>query len=77
MNRGLGESDGCWRAQCKSAEGMAKRSDFHQVFTSSLQRAVRICELAGFGSVAEVACDLVEWNYGGYEGRTGAETTGM
>jgi broad specificity phosphatase PhoE len=33
-----------------------------------LQRAARTCELAGFGSVAEVDRDLVEWNYGKYEG---------
>jgi broad specificity phosphatase PhoE len=27
------------------------------------------CELAGFGAVAEIDRDLVEWNYGDYEGR--------
>jgi probable phosphoglycerate mutase len=41
---------------------------FTKVFTSPLQRAARTCELAGFGSVAEVDRDLVEWNYGDYEG---------
>ena len=41
---------------------------FTKVFTSPLQRATRTCELAGFGSVAEVDRDLVEWNYGDYEG---------
>jgi len=41
---------------------------FTKVFTSPLQRAARTCELAGFGSVAEVDRDLVEWNYGKYEG---------
>ena len=41
---------------------------FAQVFTSPLQRAVRTCELAGFGAAAEVNPDLVEWNYGDYEG---------
>jgi broad specificity phosphatase PhoE len=46
---------------------------FMKVFTSPLNRAVRTCELAGFGAVAEIDCDLVEWNYGEYEGRTGAE----
>ena len=46
---------------------------FAAVFTSPLQRAIRTCELAGFGSVAEVEPDLLEWNYGVYEGRTSAE----
>src|SRR5580692_3675444 len=41
---------------------------FAKVFTSPLQRAVRTCELAGFRSVAEIDPDLVEWDYGEYEG---------
>ena len=46
---------------------------FAKVFTSPLQRARRTCELAGFGAVAEVDRDLVEWDYGQYEGRRTAE----
>src|SRR5713101_8235721 len=46
---------------------------FARVFTSPLQRAVRTSELAGFGSMAEPDPDLVEWNYGEYEGRRTAE----
>ena len=46
---------------------------FVKVFSSPLKRALRTCELARFGAVAEIDCDLVEWNYGEYEGRTGAE----
>ena len=41
---------------------------FTKVFTSPLRRAARTCELAGFGAVANVDRDLMEWNYGDYEG---------
>jgi broad specificity phosphatase PhoE len=44
-----------------------------KVFTSPLQRAVRTCELAGFGDKAEADPDLVEWDYGQYEGRRTVE----
>jgi probable phosphoglycerate mutase len=54
-------------------EERLKGLTFGKVFTSPLRRASRTCELAGFGAVAEVDRDLVEWNYGQYEGRTGAE----
>ena len=47
--------------------------NFGKVFTSPLQRAARTCEMAGFGAVAEVDRDLVEWDYGQYEGRRTAE----
>ncbi len=46
---------------------------FPYVFTSPLQRARRTCELAGFGGQAVVDPDLVEWNYGTYEGKTSDE----
>ena len=46
---------------------------FAKVFTSPLQRAVRTCELAGFGEKAEADPDLVEWDYGQYEGRRTVE----
>ena len=42
---------------------------FAKVFTSPLKRAMRTCELAGFGGEAETDRDLLEWNYGEYEGR--------
>ena len=42
---------------------------FAKVFSSPLRRAMRTCELAGFGSVAQIDADLVEWDYGEYEGR--------
>jgi probable phosphoglycerate mutase len=43
------------------------------VYASPLQRAACTCRLAGFGAVAELDHDLVEWNYGEYEGRTSDE----
>ena len=46
---------------------------FVKVLTSPLQRAARTCELAGFGAAAEIDKDLVEWDYGAYEGRRSAE----
>jgi probable phosphoglycerate mutase len=46
---------------------------FASVLTSPLRRAVRTCELAGFGSAARVEPDLREWNYGAYEGLTSVE----
>ncbi len=46
---------------------------FVRVFTSPLQRAHRTCELAGFVAQAESDADLVEWNYGQYEGLRTAE----
>jgi probable phosphoglycerate mutase len=46
---------------------------FARVFTSPLERAATTCDLAGYGAVAEVDPDLVEWDYGQYEGRRTAE----
>src|SRR5437588_4111641 len=46
---------------------------FAHVLTSPLQRAKRTCELAGFGAAARTDPDLVEWNYGDYEGRKTAD----
>jgi probable phosphoglycerate mutase len=46
---------------------------FAHVLTSPLRRVRRTCELAGFGEAAVLDPDLVEWNYGDYEGKTTAE----
>ena len=50
-------------------EGLA----FAKVFTGPLQRARKTCELADFGASAEIDRDLLEWNYGEYEGRRTSE----
>ena len=50
-----------------------KAVPFARIFTSPLQRAVRSSSLAGFGANAEIDPDLVEWNYGQYEGITAAD----
>ena len=46
---------------------------FAAVFSSPLQRARRTCELSGLGEQAQVMPELLEWNYGDYEGVTTPE----
>jgi probable phosphoglycerate mutase len=46
---------------------------FAHVLISPLQRALRTGELAGFGTRAEADADLMEWDYGAYEGRRTAD----
>lgn len=54
-------------------ERLRKNYSFDRVFTSPLQRATKTCELAGFGDRAEIDADLVEWDYGSFEGKRGKE----
>jgi len=46
---------------------------FAAVWTSPLSRARDTCALAGFGDVAAPRPDLMEWDYGAYEGKTKEE----
>jgi probable phosphoglycerate mutase len=60
----------------RNAQRLGQRlqgQNFARTWTSPLQRAKRTCELAGFGGVAVDDPDLVEWNYGDYEGRKTAD----
>ena len=50
-----------------------RRIPFAAVWTSPLVRAAKTCELAGFGGVAQIDPELVEWDYGDYEGLRTAE----
>lgn len=63
-------------AGLQQADALGRRlkgQRFARVFTSPLQRAADTCKRAGFEDVAEIDPDLLEWNYGRYEGRTSAE----
>ena len=57
-------------ANARSLGERLKGETFDLGFVSPLGRARRTCELAGFGSQARPDADLLEWDYGAYEGRT-------
>jgi len=59
------------RLQAAAAGELLRSLYFAQVLTSPLQRAHETCRLAGFDG--EVEPDLLEWDYGAYEGRTTSE----
>lgn len=60
----------------RHAEALGARlagREFVAVFTSPLSRASETCKLAGLGDRAEIREELLEWDYGEYEGRTTAD----
>lgn len=59
------------RGECEAQALRAplKAMSFTEVLTSPLQRARRTAELAGFAACAQADPDLMEWDYGAYEGR--------
>jgi probable phosphoglycerate mutase len=61
------------RAQAKAVGDALRNRDFSLVVTSPLGRALETCRLAGFGDRAVQRDELMEWDYGAYEGRTTAE----
>lgn len=58
------------RRQARALGPRLRAWTFSLVLTSPLQRALETCRLAGYGEQAQVRPDLVEWDYGRYEGLT-------
>jgi broad specificity phosphatase PhoE len=58
------------RNVAKLLEPVLAKETFALVLTSPLERARETCELAGLSESAEIDSDLMEWNYGEYEGLT-------
>jgi broad specificity phosphatase PhoE len=61
------------RRSAKRLKPVLAKESFALVLTSPLQRAQKTCELAGLGERADIERDLVEWNYGEFEGLTSRE----
>ena len=61
------------REQARVVGEALRGREFGIVLTSPLSRALETCRLAGFGDRAQQRDDLMEWDYGAYEGRTTPE----
>ena len=61
------------REQAQRLRPLLAEWDFGAVFASPLRRARETCELAGYGDRAIELEDLMEWDYGDYEGMTWRE----
>ncbi|MDX6659681.1 MAG: hypothetical protein QOJ55_503, partial [Solirubrobacteraceae bacterium] len=61
------------RAQARALRDRLAGREFALVLTSPLGRARETAELAGLGARAQVRDDLLEWDYGDYEGVTTAD----
>ena len=61
------------RAQARALRDRLAGRDFALVLTSPLGRARETADLAGLGAQAQVREDLLEWDYGEYEGMTTAD----
>lgn len=57
----------------QQAIGIAERlrgKHFALILNSPLRRAAETCRLAGYEGISQPEPNLIEWNYGQYEGRT-------
>jgi probable phosphoglycerate mutase len=61
------------RQQARAVGEALRGHKFALVLTSPLERALETCRLAGLGEDAELRDELMEWDYGDYEGRTTPE----
>jgi broad specificity phosphatase PhoE len=61
------------REQARVVGVVLESRQFERVLTSPLERAAETCRLAGFGDVAEPRDELMEWDYGDYDGRKTAD----
>lgn len=61
------------RVQAEALKQRLADHSFPLVLTSPLMRAAETCRLAGYGGSAQAEADLMEWDYGQYEGRTTAD----
>jgi broad specificity phosphatase PhoE len=62
------DDHGC--AQATELAGVLATREFSLVLVSPLSRATETCSLAGFADRAVPTEDLLEWDYGDYEGLT-------
>jgi broad specificity phosphatase PhoE len=61
------------REQARAVGAAVRGRRFALVLTSPLARAAETCRLAGSGEAAAPRDELMEWDYGAYEGRTTVE----
>ena len=59
-------------AEAKALSPILETHQFAAVFSSPLQRARHTCALAGLGNRMQILDDIIEWDYGDYEGITTA-----